>query len=178
MEKEREDSRLAVGLHLGQLLIYLIMPGTIILATSIFSGEDQRISAMIVAAVLPGVLNTGLMLASYGARNYADESAGEDADEISCCSKAGFLFLFPPKQSPIEMVLCFILTLAYGATMAYAFHPYTMSLFYGSEQGLASSWPWLILVGLSSYSLFSHHCPESAIYRDNDQELSWGSNHY
>jgi hypothetical protein len=38
--------------------------------------------------------------------------------------------------------------------------------------------PWLVLVGLSSYSLFSHHCPESAIYRDNDQELAWGSNHY
>lgn len=34
------------------------------------------------------------------------------------------------------------------------------------------------MIGLSSYSLFSQHCPEIAIYRDNDQELNWGSNHY
>jgi len=152
------------------------MPGTIILATSIFNGEDQRAAAMMVAAALPGILNAGLMLASYGARN--DAPAEEELDDISCCSKAGFQFLFPPKQSSMEIVLCSMLTLAYGAMMAYAFHPYTMSLFYGSEQGLASSLPLLVLVGLSSYSLFSHHCPESAIYRDNDQELGWGSNHY
>ena len=176
MEKEREDSHLSVGLHLGQVLIYLIMPGTVILATAIFSSEDQRVAAMIVAALLPGLLNVGLMFASYGGRN--DVPAEDDLDDVSCCSKAGFQFLFPPKQSIMEIVLCSVLTLAYGALMAYAFHPSTMSLFYGSEQGLASSLPWLVLVGLSSYSLFSHHCPESAIYRDNDQELGWGSNHY
>jgi hypothetical protein len=71
------------------------MPGTIILATSIFSSEEQRVVSMIVAAVLPGILNVGLMLASYGGRN--DAPAEEDLDDVSCCSKAGFQFLFPPK---------------------------------------------------------------------------------
>ena len=106
------------------------MPGTVILATTIFKSEEQRVACVIVAAVLPSILNAGLMLSSYS-RRHAEPP--EDADNISCGSQAGFLFLFPPKQSSMEMVLCFMLTLAYGATMAYAFHPYTMSLFYGSE---------------------------------------------
>ena len=71
------------------------MPVTIILATSIFKGEEQRVVSMIVAAVLPGVLNLGLMAASYAARNR--EMPDEDLDDVSCCSALGFQFLFPPK---------------------------------------------------------------------------------
>ena len=109
------------------------MPGTVILSTAIFKSEEQRVVSMIVAAVLPGILNAGLMLSSYSRRHAEPADDQEDIDSISCGSKAGFLFLFPPKQSSMEMVLCFMLTLAYGGMMAYAFHPYTMSLFYGSE---------------------------------------------
>ena len=62
--------------------------------------------------------------------------------------------------------------------MVYAVHPTTLGYFFLDNRGLASAVPLLIFIGLSGFSLFSHHCPEGAVYRDNDQELDWGSNHY
>jgi hypothetical protein len=130
VEEDREDSSLSVGLHFGQLLIYLIMPASVLLATVIFGGEDQRTMAMIVAGALPCFLNLALMITSYSRRN---DPEVVDPDDISCFSGAGFRFLFPPKQSVLEIVLCTFLTLAYGAAMTYAFHPSTMSLFYETD---------------------------------------------
>lgn len=58
--------------------------------------------------------------------------------------------------------------------MVYVVHPKAN----GFEDGIAGKIPHLVLMGLSSYSLFSAHCPEIGIYRDNDSELEVGSNHY
>jgi hypothetical protein len=171
---EVEETYIGVGLHLGQILICLIMPVWISVCIIVFGLKDARTAGCIAGGAVPLVINLVLMGTSYKFKN---DAKAED-DEVSCFSKAGFLFLFPAKSSLLEVAYCALLTFAYGALMTYAFHPATMMSLYGVEQSLAANIPQLILIGLSSYSLFSHHCPESAIYRDNDQELDWGSNHY
>lgn len=101
-----------------------------------------------------------------------------DDEEISCASKAGLRFLFPPKSSVIEILVCFILTFANGALMTFVFHPTTLFYFFEDFNTTAVLITGLIVSGLSSYCLFSAHCPESAIYRDNDIYFAFGSNHY
>lgn len=87
-------------------------------------------------------------------------------------------FLFPPKSSMLEVFICSILTFANGSLLSFALHPNTLEYFF---EGDASTGPLiigLVISGLSSYCLFSAHCPESAIYRDNDIYFGFGSNHY
>ena len=104
--------------------------------------------------------------------------ADSDDEGATCCATPGYLFLFPAKSGMIELALCAVLTFAYGALMVYAVHPTTLGYFFSDDRDLASAVPLLIFIGLSGFSLFSQHCPEAAVYRDNDQELDWGSNHY
>lgn len=61
--------------------------------------------------------------------------------------------------------------------MTYAFHPMT-TLYFTKNDITGLTFGCLLFVGLSGYSLFSQRCPESAIYRDNEQEFGFGSNHY
>ena len=103
---------------------------------------------------------------------------GDDDEDISCASKAGMKFLFPPKSSFIEILVCFALTFANGALMTHAFHSATLSFYFGESSTTGIFVSGLVVLGLSSYSLFSAHCPESAIYRDNDICFGFGSNHY
>ena len=75
--------------------------------------------------------------------------------------ESSFTFLFPTK-SPVEIMVCSIVTFAQG---------YLLTLM---DLNIIV----LIVAGLSSYSLYSGRCPESAVYRDNDDEFAFGSNHY
>ena len=63
--------------------------------------------------------------------------------------------------------------------MVYALHPATLDYFFGADTNSLGIVIVIYICMLNpSYSLFSAHCPESAVYCDNDQELGWGSNHY
>jgi hypothetical protein len=62
--------------------------------------------------------------------------------------------------------------------MTHAFHSATLSFYFGESSTTGIFVSGLVVLGLSSYSLFSAHCPESAIYRDNDIYFGFGSNHY
>lgn len=159
---------LPVTLHLAQILIYLILPATTI--ASALAVPDDRWLAMVIGGALPFVINTIAMLVAMSLKGGDD--AGSDSDSVTCCSKAGYLFLFPAKSGLGEAVLAAILTLANGALMVYAIHPQT------AGDDMVARIPQIVIMGLSSFSLFSQHCPEIAIYRDNDSELNWGSNHY
>jgi hypothetical protein len=70
-------------------------------------------------------------------------------------------FLFPPKSGFIEIIFCTLITFGHGFTLA-----------------LVPGIPTYVMSAFASYSLFSGRCPESAVYRDNDQEFTLGSNHY
>jgi hypothetical protein len=78
----------------------------------------------------------------------------------------------------MELVVCAVLTFANGALISYAFHPATLDYFFGGASTSGVLITGLIVNGLASYCLFSAHCPESAIYRDNDIYFGFGSNHY
>ena len=75
----------------------------------------------------------------------------------------------------MEIVWTLIVSFLYGSAMVYALHETTMDKF---ETKGKSPVIMLILIALSGYSLFSQRCPEIAIYRDNEQEFGFGSNHY
>jgi hypothetical protein len=68
-----------------------------------------------------------------------------------------------------EIIICTGVTFLFTALGIYGFRD--------EERGgvIALSY---ILMSLSSYSLFSKNCPESAVYADNDSEFQIGSNHY
>lgn len=154
-----EDS-LPVGLHFAQLFIYLIMPGSVLLSVLVLG--DQKWLAMVVGGAVPLVINVALMIVARTMQSTSDEES----------QKSSFLFLFPAKSGWFEVLLAAILTFLNGALMVYVVNPAT------GGQEVGARIPHLVVIGLSSYSLFSAHCPELAIYRDNDQELDWGSNHY
>ena len=159
------------------------MPAWILVSTIIFKEADSRTLGVIMGGAVPLVLNLVLMAYAYHlvnaqqARKEPDVAVG-DEDVVSCCSKSGYLFLFPARSGKAEIALCALLTFAYGALMVYVLHPTTLTYFFDDDRDLASLIPLLIFVGLSSFSLFSGRCPESAVYLNNDQELNWGSNHY
>lgn len=116
------------------------------------------------------------MIASYSILR--SDEGDEDDEDISCASKAGLRFLFPPKSSVFEIFVCFLLTFANGALMTFALHPATLTYFFGESSTTGFLVSGLLVSGLSSSCLFSAHCPESAIYRDNDIYFGFGSNHY
>ena len=153
-----EEDSLSLGLHLAQILIYLIVPASVLVSVVVLG--DQKWMAMIVGGAVPLVINVVLMIVAL--------SLGSDEDS----QKSGFLFLFPAKSGAFEVLLAAVLTFVNGALMVYIVNPET------TGEDLGTRIPHLVIIGLSSYSLFSQHCPEVAIYRDNDQELNWGSNHY
>lgn len=64
--------------------------------------------------------------------------------------------------------------------MTYFLHPKTMDYWYlkYDHHTFGNSAPYLILVALSSYSLFSKQCPEIAVYLDNTEDFDFGSSHY
>ena len=72
-------------------------------------------------------------------------------------------FLFPAKSSILEIVFCSLVTFGHGFALASVPEPGVTTYLMGA---------------FASYSLFSGRCPESAVYRDNDQEFTFGSNHY
>jgi hypothetical protein len=79
----------------------------------------------------------------------------------------------------MEIIYTAILTYSFGALMTYFIHPRTINFWNGTNDlTLINSIPYLIIISVSSFSLFSKQCPEVAIYRDNDSEFNWGSNHY
>ena len=60
------DNSIGVGLHICQVLIYLIAPLTTVLSITIFAKDDQRILAALVAGALQAILiNLPIMSASY-----------------------------------------------------------------------------------------------------------------
>lgn len=123
---------------------------------------------MVVGGVIAFVINLIIMLVSKMMK------APAESESVSCCSQGGFLFLFPQKSSVGEVIYVAFITLIHGGLMVYVIHPKGNAF----DDGLVGRVPHLIMMGLSSYSLFSAHCPEIAIYRDNDSELEVGSNHY
>jgi hypothetical protein len=70
-------------------------------------------------------------------------------------------FVFQPKTGWVEIAFAALVTFFHGFTLA-----------------MVPGLPTYIIGGLSSYSLFAGRCPESAVYRDNDEEFALGSNHY
>ena len=70
-------------------------------------------------------------------------------------------FIFPPKSGLVEILFCTLVTFGHGFSLA-----------------LVPGIPTYVMSAFASYSLFSGRCPESAVYRDNDQEFTMGSNHY
>lgn len=171
MVNEHDEDSLPIGLHLGQLLIYLIVPVTTLLSAVALQLADDPWIAMAIGGALPLLINLPIMLISMWLKPKGDKEV--DSDGLSCCSKAGFLFLFPPKAGVGEVVLASLLTFLHGALMVWMIHPAA-----NGGDDLVARIPHLAIIGLSSYSLFSAHCPEVAIYRDNDSELEFGSNHY
>lgn len=105
------------------------MPIWISICVIVFGLKDARTAGCIVGGAVPLVINLVFMGTSYTIRN----DVKEDDDEVSCFSKAGFLFLFPAKAGLLEIAYCSLLTFAYGALMTYAFHPATMMSLYGVE---------------------------------------------
>ena len=181
---EASETSAGLALILTQLLIYLIVPGWVALATVIFKDNDQRVLAIVLGGAFPFVINGLVMgisasfLNSLQARKEPDLEPEDESP--SCLSRAAFMFLFPPKSGGVEIALCSLTTFAFGSTMVYVLHPRTLAYFYGAESDteLGGYIPLLLLIGLSSFGLFSARCPESAVYLNNDQELNWGSNHY
>jgi len=168
VNNENDEEAISVGLHLGQIAIYFIVPAAT--AVSLVVVPDDQWTAMALGGALPLLINLIVMMVSR--RLGTDRRTDEAESDVSCCSKEGFLFLFPPKSGLGEIFLAAVLTAVHGALMSYMFHPST------TGTSLTSSIPYFVIIGLSSFSLFGHHCPEIAIYRDNDAEVAWGSNHY
>ena len=106
------------------------MPLWISICVIVFGLKDNRAAGCIAGGAVPFVINLVLMGTSYKLRN---DGKVEDDGEVSCFSKAGFLFLFPAKAGLLEIAYCSLLTFAYGALMTYAFHPATMMSLYGVE---------------------------------------------
>jgi hypothetical protein len=160
-----------VMLALAQVLVWLIVPAGIAVGY-LTSPNDRVIGALGLGGGIP--LAIGLMISVARCALSASQ-----ADEIETVGDA-FKWLFPSKSGPAEWVWATVVTYAYGAGMTYALHPATLSLFWGEQDvpwEFADSAPFLVLAGLTSYSLFSAQCPELAIYRDNEDFAST-SNHY
>ena len=60
-----------------------------------------------------------------------ERESDDDADEVSCFSREGFLFLFPPKSGWLEVLIAAVTVYLYGASMTFMFHPETMALCFG-----------------------------------------------
>lgn len=100
------------------------------------------------------------------------------SEDEAICGKKDYLFLFPARQSLLEVFAVIIITGLYGALMTYFIHSITLvnlqgnttysSLYYGLT---------IATVVLSSYSLFSQPIPESTPYLTNDS-FSILSSHY
>lgn len=89
--------------------------------------------------------------------------------------------MIPAKTSWLEVLYSALITYAYGALMTYMFHPTTVDYWtynFGQPSTFAVSAPYMILVALASYSLFSKQSPEIAIYLDNTEDFDFGSSHY
>lgn len=130
----------------------MLLSPLVILAIRMAVPDDSIVASVAAGAVLL-VINLFLNAASY---------VMEESDDTSCMSKGGFLFLFPKKQSMLHMTVCLVHTFLFGALVEYAYHPQTTEV---STRLLIVG---MITTALSSYSLFSENCPESAIYMDND----------
>lgn len=148
------------------------------MATSV----SDNIMASIISGAILAVINLILIIVR---KSIGDEITSDDMENesISCFSKQGFRFLVPSRDTG-ESIWCIIVTFLYGFLMTYSLHGLT---FFGINPNRNSiimdhrTAPFiycLVFIGLSGYSLFSHKCPEGAIYRDNEAEFGLGSNHY
>ena len=115
------------SLHLGQILVYAIVPVLVVIGSAI--------ELPIVAGALGAVINLIIMIISYKKeRNNTDNLD----PEASLFTKSGYLFLFPAKQNMWEGTFCLILS-------------FLLPLVHATDYDLGT----LLIVTLSSYSLFS-----------------------
>jgi hypothetical protein len=137
--------------------------------------SEDRQTAMIIAGAILAIINAIFCVLGSTASKAAQEEEDND-DNVSLVSPKGISFLLP-KKSVIEAIWSTLVAFGYGAAMTYICHAQTFEAF-RQPQDVGSVAQVIIFTGLSGYSLFSHRCPESAIYRDNELEFQYGSNHY
>lgn len=165
---EVNQNTIGIGLHLAQLLIYLLSP----IIFGMF-GLRWIIMQMYPAAIVSGVIFFVINLVFMIIRHFVGDATDIDLsdEKPGLFSKDGVRFLVP-KRGILESIWCLILSFLYGFTITLMFldgiilkdNPYQIMC--------------IVFSSLAGYSLFSHRCPEPAIYRDNEAEFGLGSNHY
>ena len=132
--------------------------------------------AMLIGGIALLALNMGQQAIAHVCASKLDGKE-EGEENVSFMSARGFLFLHPKKSSPLETIWCFIVAFGYGVMMTYAIHPVTFIMTSGQDNvGMAIVIA--LFTGMSGHCILGQPCPETAIYRDNEQEFGWGSNHY
>ena len=104
---ESGDNGIGCGLHLAQICLYLIVPASVTAAILAFPAAEARLpAALAIGGLIPVAIGLPLSIA---AKVMGQQESNDDADEVSCCSREGFLFLIPPKSGWLEVIYSAVL---------------------------------------------------------------------
>jgi hypothetical protein len=136
--------------------------------------------AVIIGGIIPLIINFILQIVSYVIQRRLSKKPLIDSLDESCCGIKGYLFLFPSRSSFTEVIFVVFLTGIYGSLMTYFIHDQTFNNLNRDSMNNSNNIYFMItilIIVLSSYSLFSKTIPESTLYLTNDS-FSIISSHY